>query len=84
MKNKLAQKLAARAEKYRTREYKYEDEEMSKKIAKIVESDYEDLMSIANMIESNEDGKSIAKAMWKLDTAVRDEIPDEVYYHFNK
>jgi uncharacterized protein YfkK (UPF0435 family) len=78
MKNKLAQKLADRAEKYRSVERTYPD------AAKIVQSDYEDLMSIANMIENNEDGKAIAKAMWKLDTAVRDEIPDEVYYHFNK
>ena len=56
MKNKLAQKLADRAEKYRSVERKYPD------AAKIVRSDYEDLMSIANMIRSNEDGKSIAKA----------------------
>lgn len=77
MKTPLALKLGIAAEKYRARNY----EPLA---AKIVEQDYEDLMSIAGMIDNNEDPKKIAKAMWQLDTAVRDEIPDEVYYAFNE
>ena len=42
-------------------------------------SDYEDLISIATSIANGTDKKSIAQAMWKLDTAVRDVIPDKVY-----
>jgi hypothetical protein len=42
-------------------------------------SDYEDLISIATSIANGADKKSIAQAMWKLDTAVRDVIPDKVY-----
>jgi len=45
--------------------------------------DYDDLISIAGMIENGEDKNKIGKAMWKLDTAVRDIIPDKVYYGFN-
>jgi len=44
--------------------------------------DYEDLLSIIEMIENGEDGKKIAKAMWMLDTAVRDVIPDSAYYAY--
>ena len=78
MKNTLAKKLAAAANAYRNRDT--EDPE----VVRVVESDYEDLMSIAGMIENNETDSQIQVAMWNLDTAVRDEIPDEVYYAFNK
>lgn len=78
MKNKLALKLVAAADKYRSRERNWEGAD------KVVQEDYEDLMSIANMIESNETDSQIQMAMWKLDTLVRDEIPDDVYYAFNK
>ena len=78
MKNKLALKLVAAADKYRDHERYLEDSE------KVVQSDYEDLISIANMIESNETDSQIQTAMWKLDTLVRDVIPDDVYYAFNK
>ena len=78
MKNKLAIKLVAAADKYRSVEREYEGAE------KIVQEDYEDLISIANMIESNETDSQIQAAMWKLDTLVRDVIPDDVYYAFNK
>lgn len=47
-------------------------------------NDYEDLLSIAGMIENNEEAKKIAKAMWELDTAVRDVIPDSAYYAFTE
>jgi hypothetical protein len=47
-------------------------------------NDYDDLISIAGMIENNEDKKKIGTAMWKLDTAVRDIIPDKVYYTFTE
>jgi len=77
MKNELAKKLVAAADKYRAVERKYEGAE------KMVQSDYEDLISIAGMIENNESKKSIAKAMWNLDTAVRDVIPDKVYNTYN-
>jgi len=36
------------------------------------------------MIENGEDKKKIAMAMWKLDTAVRDVIPDSAYYAFTQ
>ena len=78
MKNKLALKLVAAANKYRDHERYLEDSE------KVVQEDYEDLISIANMIESNETDSQIQTAMWKLDTLVRDVIPDDVYYAFNK
>ena len=78
MKNELAKKLVAAADKYRAVERKYEGAE------KMVQSDYEDLISIAGMIENNESNKSIAKAMWNLDTAVRDVIPDKVYNAYNQ
>jgi hypothetical protein len=78
MKNKLALKLVAAADNYRSRNRSWEGAE------KVVQSDYEDLMSIAGMIESNETDSQIQLAMWKLDTLVRDEIPDDVYYAFNK
>ena len=77
MKNELAKKLVAAADKYRAVERNYEGAE------KMVQSDYEDLISIAGMIENNESKKSIAKAMWNLDTAVRDVIPDKVYNTYN-
>jgi len=77
MKNELAKKLVAAADKYRAVERNYEGAE------KMVQSDYEDLISIAGMIENNESKKSIANAMWKLDTLVRDVIPDKVYNTYN-
>jgi hypothetical protein len=40
-------------------------------------------MSIAQMIEDSADKNAITRAMWRLDTAVRDEIPDEVFWAFN-
>ena len=42
-------------------------------------SDYLDLMEIVNMIEALAEKKAIAKAMWALDTNVRDQIPNKVY-----
>jgi len=36
-------------------------------------------MSIVARIEMDEDRNKIAKAMWDLDTAVRDVIPNKVY-----
>lgn len=78
MNNVLAKKLVAAANKYRDVERSWAGAE------KVVMQDYEDLISIANMIENNESKKSIANAMWGLDTAVRDVIPDDVYYPFTK
>lgn len=78
MKNILAIKLAEAAEKYRNRGTEISD------AADVIKSDYEDLMSIAGMIENNESPQSIKKAMWSLDTAVRDVIPDKVYYMYNE
>jgi predicted ATPase len=79
MKNPNAIKLVAAAAKYRDSIIK---NSMYADSAKVAQQDYEDLVSIAQMIENNEDG--IARAMWKLDTAVRDVIPDSVYNTFNK
>lgn len=78
MKNALAKQLAEAAKNYRTRNT------ADPEVGHVVQSDYEDLMSIAGMIENNETSKSIKHAMWKLDTAVRDEIPDEVYHTYNE
>ena len=78
MKNELAKKLVAAADKYRAVERNYEGAE------KMVQSDYEDLISIAGMIENNESKKSISRAMWNLDTVVRDVIPDKVYNAYNR
>ena len=79
MKNKFALQVAEAAEKYRS-----VAERVSPESEKVAQQDYEDLMSIAGMIESNETDSQIQLAMWKLDTAVRDVIPDDVYYAFNK
>lgn len=46
--------------------------------------DLRDLKKITSMIESNEDKNKIARAMWSLDTAVREVIPDEVYYAYTE
>jgi len=78
MKNELAKKLVTAADKYRAVERNYEG------AAEVVQSDYDDLISIAGMIENNESKKSIANAMWKLDTLVRDVIPDKVYNAYNR
>jgi hypothetical protein len=53
-----------------------------KKMLKVGKKDYEDLLSIAGMIENGEDIKKIANAMRRLDTAVRDVIPDSAYYAY--
>lgn len=78
MKNELAKKLETAAKKYRDVERTYPG------AAEVAKQDFEDLISIAYMIEGNESSQSIAKAMWSLDTAVRDVIPDDVYYVYNK
>ena len=53
-----------------------------KKMLKVGKKDYQDLISIAGMIENGEDIKKIANAMRRLDTAVRDVIPDSAYYAY--
>ena len=82
MKNELAKKLVAAAEKYLA----WNDKAFSDdaKMISVGKRDYEDLISIAGMIENDEDSTRIARAMWKLDTAVRDVIPDKVYYAYNR
>lgn len=79
MKNPNAVKLVAAAAKYRDALVKNSMYVEAKAVAL---QDYEDLVSIAQMIENNESG--IARAMWRLDTAVRDVIPDSVYDTYNK
>jgi hypothetical protein len=78
--NKHAYELACAAAKYRD---SHEDD-FSTKYAALIKQDYEDLMCIAQMIEGDESKERVAKAMWKLDTLVRDVIPDSVYNHYNK
>ena len=75
MKNQYAILLTIAAQRYRAQH--------SESNAVIVKSDYDDLMKIARMIESNKSAKDVARAMWKLDTIVRDAIPDDVYYAYN-
>ena len=79
MKNPNAIKLVAAATKYRTA---IAENDMYPGAAVVAQQDYEDLVSIAQMIENNEEG--VAQAMWKLDTAVRDVIPDSVYNIYNR
>ena len=81
MKNILAQKVARAAEKYMQ---SLLDGDFGVDNAACIKQDYEDLMSIANLIEDGASEKVIANAMWRLDTAVRDVIPDAVYYIYNK
>lgn len=47
-------------------------------------NDYSDLMNIVRKIEDGDDKSSIARAMWRLDTIVRDVIPDSVYNAYNE
>ena len=81
MKNLLAITLKDAAEKNRARYSKAVKDDPQ--LDRVVKSDYEDLMSIVGMIENGEDKNTVARAMWKLDTAVRDVIPDSVYDIYN-
>ena len=78
MNNPYAKVLAAAAYKYAVR---YRDAGLD---TSIMTQDVEDLMSIAQLIEDGAAPGTVARAMWRLDTAVRDEIPDSVYHHFCK
>lgn len=53
-----------------------------KQMLKCGKSDHDNLMKVAKMIKANEDSEKIAKAIYHLDTAVRELIPDEVYYTY--
>ena len=81
MKKPNAIKLVAAAAKYRDA---ITENSMYLEAKAVAQQDYEDLVSIAQMIENDEDAAAICKAMWKLDTAVRDVIPDKIYYTYNK
>lgn len=81
MKNLLAITLKDAADKNLARYSKAVKDDPQ--LDRVVKSDYEDLISIVGMIENGEDKKTIARAMWKLDTAVRDVIPDSVYDIYN-
>lgn len=71
-------KLRAAATKYRSNLYK--QFKVDKNILKLAEQDYFDLMSIALMIEENEfNNKAIARAIFRLDTIVRETIPNDIY-----
>ena len=78
MKNKKALALVAAATKYRRSMLEFIES------AAVAQQDYDDLISIAQMIENDESKESIAQAMWKLDTLVRDVIPDSVYNIYSK
>lgn len=82
MKNKLAIALKEAADRYlnwNTKAFKGDA-----KMISVGQRDHGDLMSIAGMIENNEDSTTIARAMSRLDTAVRDVIPDDVFYAYNQ
>ena len=81
MKNLLAITLKDAADKNLARYSKAVKDDPQ--LDRVVKSDYEDLMSIVGMIENGEDKNTVARAMWKLDTAVRDVIPDSVYDIYN-
>jgi|LakMenEpi03Aug12_release.lakeMendotaPanAssembly.Ray.scaffolds.fasta_scaffold2875923_2 hypothetical protein len=72
--------LKQAADKYLAYNKKHfsDDREMMECIYK----DYEDLISIAKSMGLNESKSAISKAMWSLDTAVRDVIPDKVYSYY--
>lgn len=82
MKNKLALDLKDAADRYLAWNTKAFSDDA--KMISVGERDHGDLMSIAGMIENSEDSTRIARAMWKLDTAVRDIIPNDVYYAYNQ
>ena len=71
--NHLAENLANSAYRYLNK-YRH--------LGDFVQRDYEDLISIANLIQSDAPRNVVAKAMRNLDTCVRDQIPDNVYYAF--
>ena len=77
MQNEYAIKLTEAANKYLA--YNKKHFSGDKEMVTCVVSDYEDLMSIVARIEMDEDRNKIAKAMWDVDTAVRDVIPNKVY-----
>lgn len=82
MKNPLAVALVNAADKYLAWNTKAFSDDA--KMISVGKRDHEDLISIAGMIENEEDSTRIARAMWKLDTAVRDVIPDSVYNAYNQ
>ena len=82
MKNKLALDLKDAADRYLAWNTKAFSDDA--KMISVGERDHDVLISIAGMIENGEDSTRIARAMWKLDTAVRDIIPNDVYYAYNQ
>ena len=82
MKNKLALSLKDAADRYLAWNTKTFSDDA--KMVSVGEIDHGDLMSIAGMIENGEDSTRIARAMGRLDTAVRDVIPDDVFYAYNQ
>lgn len=82
MKNPLAIALTKAADKYLDWNNKSFSDDP--KMISVGQRDYDDLVSIAGMIEHNEDPTRIARAMGRLDTAVRDVIPDKVYFAYNQ
>ncbi len=80
MKNKLALALKNAADKYLAWNTKTFSDDA--KMISVGKRDHDDLISIAGMIENGEDSIRIARAMSRLDTAVRDVIPDDVYYAY--
>lgn len=80
MNNEHAIALTEAANKYLTwNAYHFTVKSKDEKMFKFIALDYSDLMFIAALIEIGEDKKKISKAMWDLDTAVRDVIPNKVY-----
>ena len=71
--NCLAENLANSANRYLDK-YRH--------LGDFVQRDYEDLIFIAGLIQSDAPRNVVAKAMRNLDTCVRDQIPDNVYYAF--
>ena len=82
MKNKLALALKDAADRYLAWNTKAFSGDT--KMISVGEIDHDALMSIASMIENGEDSIRIARAMGRLDTAVRDVIPNEVFYAYNQ
>jgi len=82
MKNKLALALKDAADRYLAWNTKTFSDDA--KMVSVGEVDHDALMSIAGMIENGEDSTRIARAMGRLDTAVRDVIPDDVFYAYNQ
>lgn len=53
-----------------------------KHLISMFNSDFDNLLKIAELIEKNAPKQEIRLAIWNLDTIVREHIPENIYRHF--